>query len=114
MDELLKAIEELKWAYRESGAKSVKIELDGGDIKCVEIDNLQQTCNKLDTNLQQKPITNREWLHSLSDEELAKEVSMGKCVHCLDYDDGACRAEGSCIYGLLAWLRAEHRGDKND
>ena len=43
MDELLKAIEELKWAYHESGVKSVKIELDGGDTKCVEIDNLQQT-----------------------------------------------------------------------
>ena len=74
MDELLKAIEELKRAYRESGAKSVKIEFDGGDTKCVEIDNLQQTCNKLDTNLQQKPITNREWLRSLSDEEYAHQI----------------------------------------
>ena len=43
MDKLLKAIEELKRAYKASGAKSVKVELADGDTKCVEIDNLQQT-----------------------------------------------------------------------
>ena len=55
-------------------------------------------------------MTNREWLESLSDEELAKQILERKCTHCV------CRAAGAeacinttCDIAIANWLQAEHK-----
>ena len=102
MDELLKAIEELKRAYRESGAKSVKVELVEGDTKCILIDKQKYALE----NIQKKPITNGKWLRGLSDEELVWLLDWDKVLG-EDYDLDISVAQAT---KALAWLRAEHKG----
>ena len=95
MEELLRAIEELKRAYTASGVKSVKVEL--GKDTMIQVDGVQK----------QLPITNGDWLRGLSDEELAKNI------YCQfdEYDaQQNCRKYESCYDCKLAWLRAEHKG----
>ena len=48
-------------------------------------------------------MTNREWLESLSDEELAKMIV------CHDYDRDSYDCPYDCINCKLAWLQAEHK-----
>ena len=57
-------------------------------------------------------MTNREWLVTLSDADLAK--MMQACVHCI-YSKGRrgnCLAngeiKGACVTGTMRWLAAEH------
>lgn len=121
MDELLKAIEELKRAHKASGAKSVKVKLVDGDTKTAEIVVAKTIkLNGEDKTLevtfmgteQQKPLTNREWLESLSDDELVFHL-LTECLNC-EYHNltaGCVAPRGKdCKDGILAWLRAEHKG----
>ena len=54
-------------------------------------------------------MTNREWLESLSDEELAKRMT--GCVKCSFCD--VCHGDYNCDVGHLKWLQTEHK-DKED
>ncbi len=54
-------------------------------------------------------MTNREWLESLSDEELAEKLY--DCSECIF--DGSCIGEYYCEDGHLKWLRAEHEETNN-
>ena len=49
-------------------------------------------------------MTNREWLATLTDEELAGhlEMSCNSCVYELD------RVCGDCVEGRIEWLKSEH------
>lgn len=50
-------------------------------------------------------MTNREWLATLTDEELAGhlEFSCNSCV----YEPDSCLC-GDCVGGVLEWLKSEH------
>lgn len=58
-------------------------------------------------------MTNREWLNSLSSEELAKNVLMqNTCELCLNYNEkrpNFCRGKDSddCLKGFVEWLNTE-------
>ena len=58
-------------------------------------------------------MTNREWLESLSDEELARQLLERKCTHCICEGPGgnAC-CNTTCGVATEKWLRAEHREEK--
>ncbi len=63
-------------------------------------------------------MTNREWLESLSDEELANFIFMEgcKCETC-EYDGNKgnkCLEPCSCIDGKTKWLGATHKEQDND
>ena len=65
-------------------------------------------------------MTNRQWLESLSDEELAAELDDWLCFHCIHnrgrdmahcvlengYDEAICRS------GTTKWLKNEHKFEK--
>lgn len=85
MDKLLKAIEELNRAYKESGVSSVCVELDGR-IR-IEIDGIAK-------GLPYK-ITNGEWLRGLSDDEFVNFMYSKSPKPIFDY--------------MLTWIRAEHK-----
>ena len=54
-------------------------------------------------------ITNREWLESLSDEELALKLRIGlMCNFCINGKDNNCGA--NCNTGIIQWLKAK-RGE---
>lgn len=63
-------------------------------------------------------MTNREWLQTLTDEELAEHMRFG-CFHCIFYvgeeGKGTCMAKISdfCETGISLWLQKEHK-EKND
>lgn len=66
-------------------------------------------------------MTNREWLASLTDEELAKELIIDICSHCLYSvfseitDTYQCLRPGDgrgCRHGITDWLKAEHKEGK--
>ena len=52
-------------------------------------------------------MTNRDWIATLTDEELAKhlEFSCNSCVY--EPDSTPC---GDCVGGVLEWLKSEHDG----
>lgn len=58
-------------------------------------------------------MTNREWLESLSDRELAQfmdETFDNRCSVCTKNEDmdGGCRGIVDCVVGIKKWLQAEH------
>ena len=62
-------------------------------------------------------MTNREWLETLTDEELAKwhvEIGCGSCAHnpekrwYVNISDSEFD-EDYCIDGITQWLKAEHK-----
>lgn len=58
-------------------------------------------------------MTNREWLESLSDEELAKELDKD-CKHFCKRFEAKTKCYKSyedCVKGHLEWLQAEHKDD---
>ena len=64
-------------------------------------------------------MTNGEWLRRLSDDELAKKIALcDACWYCEQYGgyDKTCEAADSydCLHNIIAWLRAEHKEDKDD
>lgn len=67
-------------------------------------------------------MTNREWLESLSDEELAIELNNWLCIHCVYNTKGNVAncsfANGCdeifCVGGATRWLCAEHKGENHD
>ena len=63
-------------------------------------------------------MTNREWLQTLTDKELAKwnfEVDCGMCAHnsekgiCKNLSDRYIFDRNRCIDGIEKWLQAEHK-----
>ena len=56
------------------------------------------------------PMTNREWLESLSDEEFAKYICYVNCEkYCAYYNNiDECR-HNSCKAGITEWLQEEHK-----
>ena len=57
--------------------------------------------------------TNRQWLESLTDEELARMLlGPSICDYCVyRRENGGCSVNGNnCEGGCLNWLRAEHNG----
>ena len=108
MDELLKAIEELKRAYKASGVFNVEVCLWGDNeaVNIVRDDGTEVSQIEL---AQQKPITNGEWLRGLSDEELAKYIDRGRM--CIEWEDCNVSNEYECktIDCRVYWLRAEHK-----
>ena len=53
-------------------------------------------------------MTNREWLNSLSDAELAEKVfQCNECIFCA-YDDGKCHTK-DCTTGQVEWLKQKYR-----
>ena len=104
MDELLKAIEELKRAYKASGVFNVEVCL-WGDHEAVNIVRNDGTEVSEIELTQQKPIANGDWLRSLSDEELAENI----CCQFDGNDTQSCRKYERCHDCILDWLRAEHK-----
>ena len=67
-------------------------------------------------------MTNREWLQTLTDEEIAKwhvEIGCGSCVHnpergfCNNLSGSISFKENYCIDGTTKWLQMEHKEDWN-
>ena len=56
-------------------------------------------------------MTNREWLESLSDEELLNRIYIS-CLTINDHPD--CPRELSCRGCQLKWLNAEHKEVQNE
>lgn len=57
-------------------------------------------------------MTNREWLNSLSDEELADKFGGINCSTCrvfCDYPQNI----GDCHKGFVLWLKEEHFDEEN-
>lgn len=54
-------------------------------------------------------MTNREWLESLPDSEMAKIIAKG-CATCV-YEDTYCGGsiERTCCKGTTEWLQQEHK-----
>ena len=76
-----------------------------------ELHLCEKCLNKREINIWPKPITNREWLESLSDEEFIDKVfymfvTSGTCDKVSDTD---CDAFGDCQKCRLTWLQQEHR-----
>ena len=112
MDELLKAIEELKRAYAKSGCLSVRLSMVGDKyFECQVLKN--------DGSVAKIPHkqTNGEWLRSLNDEEFVRETGKGGsyyggyiCELMDDYLDVQIDCTNrDCFQCKLAWLRAEHK-----
>ena len=68
-------------------------------------------------------MTNREWLQTLTDEELAKwhvEIGCGSCAHnpekgfCNNLSDIASFEKDCCIDGTVKWLNAEHKENDDE
>ena len=66
-------------------------------------------------------MTNRQWLETLTDEELAKwhvEIGCGSCAHnpkkgiCFNLSGIISFNEAHCIDGTAKWLQMKHKGDK--
>jgi hypothetical protein len=55
-------------------------------------------------------MTNREWLFSLSDEELAVRILYDHCRCCINHDSVGCKG-GNCIGkdGVIEWLNKKHK-----
>lgn len=51
-------------------------------------------------------MTNREWLESLSDEELSNYLI---CKNCIVGDGGYDKCDTKCIKNKILWLQAEHK-----
>ncbi len=64
-------------------------------------------------------MTNREWLESLSDEELAHtlikiyNIKYGICKMCSYCDQDCDEISLSCMDGIEEWLQAEHEETDN-
>ena len=64
------------------------------------------------------PMTNREWLDTLSDADLAK--MMQACVHCIYSKKSVpCmnieKPKGACVTGTMKWLKRKHtKKDEED
>ena len=59
-------------------------------------------------------ITNRRWLESLSDEDLAKIIEAhfsDDCNFCVYKDNPIECHDNSCNAGHIKWLQAEHKGE---
>lgn len=63
-------------------------------------------------------MTNRQWLSTLTDEELAKwhqTVGCGSCAHnpekgfCNNLSDIASFEKDCCVDGTVKWLQEEHK-----
>lgn len=52
-------------------------------------------------------MTNRKWLESLSDKELARVMSAVMCEHCVYEDVLDCHA--NCQNGIRMWLERQHK-----
>ena len=62
-------------------------------------------------------MTNREWLASLSNEDLAKVFREGlfeDCSVCPHDLCGDCLGDDDCMDAILPWLEAEHEEDSDD
>lgn len=58
-------------------------------------------------------MTNREWLESLSDKELAKSLGYVNCdMYCVYYNDSDKCRHNSCEAGITEWLQEEHKEPK--
>lgn len=54
-------------------------------------------------------MTNREWLESLSDEDLADVLQDNWCLLiCLADSSGYCKHNCECTKQILFWLKQEH------
>lgn len=53
-------------------------------------------------------MTNREWLESLSDEELAKFIENAHRDNCYACDFRSNICAGDCLEGIQHWLQSEH------
>lgn len=61
-------------------------------------------------------MTNREWLESLSDEEVARCMKHS-CLYCIFHVGlGVCTASPgySCQNGIALWLQKEHKEKNNE
>lgn len=84
-----------------------------GKQSCIECTQkyLLQQAEQSDT----KPMTNREWLESLSDEELAgylyslSEQYTNICEICSNKYTKCSMEYGKCSDGVSGWLQAEHK-----
>lgn len=55
-------------------------------------------------------MTNRQWLETLTNEELLENIH----ILCSVMHDGRCPEEATCEACRLKWLNAEHKEDSND
>ena len=104
-DILMKAIEGVVRAFKMSGATSVKIDL--GKESEVVINGIPKA----------RPITNREWLMSLSDRDFAGHVTGKQCLYkdcaiCKYRKGPTCPAKALRDY--INWLSAEHKEPNNE
>ena len=93
--------------------------VDGKPKAVVVIANAIAEITRLEKALEQakkqdhtKPMTNREWLESLSDEELAKfMLQADRCQYCATDINQCALNSKDCIDGKCEWLKAEHEED---
>lgn len=57
-------------------------------------------------------MNNKEWLNSLSNEELADFLSNAGCDFCVHTHDSKCEPPVYCYDGILQWLEQER--EEND
>lgn len=55
-------------------------------------------------------MTNREWLHTLSNQELANQ-QVDSCNMCVLRPEDCAKSGMSCREGILIWLDKEHKND---
>lgn len=75
-----------------------------------ELHLCEECLNKRGIDIWPKPLTNRQWLESLSDDEFIDKlfymfVTSGICEH---VPDNECNEDSDCQKCRLAWLQAEH------
>ena len=60
-------------------------------------------------------MTNREWLESLSDEELARQLLEKKCTRCIcKVTAGNYCVNTTCDVATQKWLQAEHKAEADN
>ena len=81
-----------------------------------ELHLYEECLNKRGIDIWPKPITNRQWLESLTDEELAKRVRADNDLSTMtraDHNLFELCAGAGCLYSremaVVAWLQAEHK-----
>lgn len=113
MNEIIKQLNEI--ALEENWGTVDRI--DGKPKAIVVIANAIAEITRLEKELEQtkkqdntQPMTNRQWLETLSDEEFMENGFSDICKHCGNNSNcGGWNAETVCKEGIVKWLKAEHK-----
>ena len=77
-------------------------------------ENFVKDALKHEKERREQPQTNRQWLESLTDEELVKVFNIDDCCYCPihNIEHKSCwENTGTCIEEQIKWLKQEHKED---